>query len=264
MQPHIVFIDSGVGGLPYLRRTRELLPDGRFSYVADPGNFPYGEKKAESLIPVLVSNIDRIQQSLFPDIVVLACNTASVVGLKELRSRFSLPFVGVVPAVKPAAVLSARKRIGILATRETVGNPYTQKLIDTFATGTSVFRFAGIDIVDVIEHRFFTISEADKTAVLTPAARYFIDNDVDAVVLGCTHFLHIKEELQNLLGPNIQIVDSVEGVAKQIVNVAGSLDSTREETEPAPGFYTATAPAADSQLRRFADAFTLPYTGGLP
>ena len=263
MRPHLAFVDSGSGGLPYLARTRELLPDAVYSYVADPRNFPYGEKPPEELIGILVSNTKKIINILDPDVIVVACNTASVVGLKALRETFDLPFVGVVPAVKPAAVLSKNKRFGILATRETVGNPYTQELIDAYALDSEVFRYAGIDIIRFIEERFFDVSDAQKREILGESVRYFRENSVDAVVLGCTHYLHLKNELAELLGGGVMIVDSVEGVARQTVKIAGGLARSGGETDSESALYLAGPAPSSHSLIDFSALFGLEYKGVL-
>jgi glutamate racemase len=116
----IAFLDSGVGGLPYLAHTRRLLPGERYVYVADRENFPYGEKESARIVDAALSLTERLVAREHPRLVVVACNTMSVIALPMLRARFSLPFVGVVPAVKPAASLSRRRRVGVLATRQTV------------------------------------------------------------------------------------------------------------------------------------------------
>ena len=126
-RPVVVF-DSGVGGLPYLQRLREFLPDETFSYVADTANFPYGEKSTAELNDIVHRQMERLIHRIVPKLVVVACNTASVVALSELRAAFGLPFVGVVPAVKPAAETTENKRIGLIATRKTVEDPYTDML----------------------------------------------------------------------------------------------------------------------------------------
>ena len=260
MRPHIAFLDSGAGGLPYLSRTRELLPDAVYSYVGDPAFFPYGQKTPDTLIDIITANTERIIGRLKPDMIVIACNTASVVALETLRRRFDLPFVGVVPAVKPAAGMSKNGRIGILATSETVGNPYTQHLIDAFACGTEVFRFAGVDIVNLVEQRFFSVTEAEKRTVLEDAATYFVSNRVDAVVLGCTHFLHVKTELSELMN-GTAVVDSVEGVARQVLRIAAEVSNTADA--PQASLYLASATDNPHCLDRFADRFLLEYKGAL-
>ena len=134
----VAFLDSGVGGLPYLAHARKHLHSERFVYVADRENFPYGEKSRTAIIAAALSVAGRLLEREHPRLVVVACNTMSVVALADLRARFPVPFVGVVPAVKPAASLSRRKRVGVLATRQTVEGDYLRNLIVQHASGCDV------------------------------------------------------------------------------------------------------------------------------
>ncbi|HUX19839.1 MAG TPA: aspartate/glutamate racemase family protein, partial [Spirochaetia bacterium] len=139
----VVFYDSGIGGLPYLAWVRERRPDAHFIYVGDNEHFPYGEKTHEELRRIAVSVVGRILTRFDPQLVVVACNTASVVALAELRARYPVAFVGVVPAVKPAAERSRGRRIALLATTRTVGDAYSEKLIKEYASDCTVVRIAG-------------------------------------------------------------------------------------------------------------------------
>ena len=134
----IVFIDSGVGGLPYLEKARIYMPGENLVYVADNKNFPYGEKSAGQLKSIILMLIRKIVDKISPKLIVIACNTASVVALSLLREEFGIPFVGVVPAIKPAGEYSENGKIGLLATRKTVEDPYTDTLINEFASSCRV------------------------------------------------------------------------------------------------------------------------------
>ncbi|MBN2510284.1 MAG: glutamate racemase [Spirochaetales bacterium] len=260
MGPHIAFIDSGAGGLPYLARTRDLIPAAVFSYIADPASFPYGEKSPEVLKHIVVENVRVMVRRLRPDMCVVACNTASVVALDALRNEFPIPFVGVVPAVKPAALLSVHHRIGILATAETVGNPYTQHLIDAFANDAQVYRYAGADIIQFVEERFFDATDAQRREVIQDAGSYFLHHKVDTVVLGCTHFLHVKDELSEYM-KGVTIVDSVEGVSRQTRRVAKDIIPAGGAS--VSGLYLAAPTDRAHRLDRFASLFGLEYKGVL-
>ena len=140
----IAFLDSGVGGLPYLEMAREHLPKENFIYLADRKNFPYGTKSAEEVFAAVAVLTDRILAAEKPKVFVLACNTMSVVALTRLRKLYPrLPFVGVVPAVKPAAERTKVKRIGVLATNRTLQDAYLDDLIRRFASSCEVVRVAG-------------------------------------------------------------------------------------------------------------------------
>lgn len=226
-EPRIAFLDSGIGGVPYLLATRALLPDASYSYLADNAHFPYGDRDVDDLRRVATNAAQLLIDECDPHLIVVACNTASVVALDELRARFPIPFVGVVPAIKPAAALVPGGRIGVLATRRTVDDPYLTRLIRRFAPDNEVVLEAAGGLVELIEERFGSFSEDDLRAALdTPVGR-LREAGVESVVLGCTHFIHVRETIQALLGPAVRVVDSVEGVARQTLRVAAEATPSR-------------------------------------
>lgn len=231
----VVFLDSGVGGLPYLAGAREKLPGQIFVYLADNANFPYGEKDVQTLISIVLSVIDRIVEAFNPKAVVIACNTASVITLSSLREKYGIPFIGVVPAVKPAAEYTKNGRIGLLATEATVRSVYTDNLIKEFADGLVIKKFAGVKIVDFVENYFYQTDEKRITSVLKPAVDFFIEEKVDTLILACTHYIFVKEYLQRIMGPEILVIDSVEGVSNQLKRVLGGSKLT--EVKPLPSLF---------------------------
>src|ERR1700675_4098619 len=131
----ILVFDSGLGGLTVFREVKAARPDARFVYVADDAGFPYGNQPEDALIARVIDVIGKAIAQHAPDLVVVACNTASTLALADLRARFSLPFVGTVPAIKPACAQSTSKRIAVLGTLATVSREYTRALIREFAAG---------------------------------------------------------------------------------------------------------------------------------
>ena len=216
----IAFLDSGVGGLPYLAHTRRAIPGRRYVYVADRENFPYGEKKSSRIIETTIAVTERLLAREHPSLVVVACNTMSVVALDALRARFPLPFVGVVPAVKPAATLSRRGRVGVLATRQTVEGDYLKRLIEAHAHGCSVVSLPAAGLVEFVEQQMYRADPGEKAARVRHEVERFRDGDIDALVLGCTHFLHLEEEFRSLLEEEgIALVDSRDGVTRQVARL---------------------------------------------
>ena len=215
----IIFIDSGIGGLPYLEWLKNRLPDESFVYLADNKNFPFGTKTKEALIRIMTESMEMLTREYNPKAAVIACNTASVISLPSLRERFSYPIVGVVPAIKPAALLSMKKRIGLMASNRTIEDSYTENLINDFASDCEVYKLIGTDIIDFIENSLYKSTEAEKSAVLKPAVEFFKKADVDIVVLGCTHFLFLENELGTMLGDEISLIDSRDGVGNQIIRI---------------------------------------------
>jgi glutamate racemase len=236
MKPEpVAFLDSGVGGLPYLAYARRLLPGTRFVYAADRENFPYGEKDSDAIVAASLHVTDRLIRRESPRLVVVACNTISVVALGALRERFAVPFVGVVPAVKPAAALSRRRRVGVLATRQTVEGDYLKGLIESYASGCVVVSLQAAGLVEFVERDLATATTAERIERVRREVVRFRDARIDTLVLGCTHFLHLEEEFRVLLdAEEIALVDSREGVARQVCRIAGAAASQGE----APGFDT--------------------------
>lgn len=267
----IVVFDSGVGGLPYLQRLEEMLPNERFSYIADTAHFPYGEKSTEELTDIIHSQMARVIERIDPKLVVVACNTASVVALAELRAAFGIPFVGVVPAIKPAAEHTANGLIGLLATRKTVDDPYTRSLEQQFASEKSVCRFAGVEIVELVERHFFSFPKERKREILKPAVEYFRECGIDQLILACTHFLFLEDDLSSMLGPEVSLVDSRDGVARQtrrilqnegLMSEGGTRTARTGETEATEGFYV-TGSAESEIYVRFAEMYGLVWRAEL-
>jgi len=275
----IAVFDSGVGGLPYLAWMKQHLPGESFVYLADRENFPYGEKDEDRLRSIVLDTVGRFIDARDPEVMVIACNTASVVALADLRDRFQVPFVGVVPAVKPAAALSETGAIGILATRRTVEDPYTDGLVDSFARNCRVYRYAGVEIVDLVENRLFTAAEEEKRRVLQPAVDYFRERRVDTVVVACTHFIFVQQELEEMLGPGVRVIDSREGVGRQVIHIlreAGLIKDSKASDSSAGTHPSDTAGMKsnkdyffisecrnEKRYRRFAETYGLNWGGVL-
>lgn len=229
----IAFLDSGIGGLPYLASTRSLLPDERYLYAVDRENFPYGEKAAGEVVTAITNLTERVIKRENTRLVVVACNTASVVALGALRERFPLPFVGVVPAVKPAAALSRRRRVGVLATRRTVEGEYLRSMIREHAAGCAVVSLPAAGLVQFVEDDMHRCTTREKTARVRSEVERFRDAGIDALVLGCTHFLHLEPEFRSLLDEEgIALVDSRDGVARQVRRLLDGLTPARGAGTP--------------------------------
>lgn len=245
----ILVLDSGIGGLPYVSAVRSLMPAARFSYVADHAGFPYGERDPADLRYRLLQLTERLIEREHPALVLLACNTASVVALDALRERFALPFVGVVPAVKPAASHSRTRRIGVLATARTVEERYLHDLVQQFAGECAVVTQAAGEIVRLVEQSHGELSPQAVRRCVGKAVGCLVEAGVDTVVLGCTHFIYLLEELQQLFGPGVTVIDSREGVARQVQRVAGTHCSAGRGglAEGADRFYTTGSSSAALQ-----------------
>lgn len=220
MSVNFAFLDSGTGGLPYLKYLKAERPDSACVYVGDTKNFPYGEKTAGQIIEKSCGCAEKIIKKWNPDAVVVACNTISVSALDELRRRFpGTPFVGTVPAIKPAAKLTETGKIGLLATNATVNHPYTKKLISDFAAGCEVFSLGAPELISFIEHRYYFASHEERVAAAKDSCEFFRKNGCDVIVLACTHFLNMADEIKEAAGDGIKVVDSRDGVTRHAFEV---------------------------------------------
>jgi glutamate racemase len=258
----VLFLDSGVGGLPYCRSFRELAPAEKVVYLADRANFPYGPRSQAELSALLIALMRAARSLLDPKLVVVACNTASVSALDALRDAFpDLPFVGTVPAVKPAVLQSRKRRIGVIATERTIADPYIFSLARRYGADCRLVGIAAPDLVDFIEHRYLDAEAAERQAAVEPYVRSFREQEVDAIVLGCTHFLFLTAEFARIAAPDLVVYDSVDGVAHRTLAILSERDllRTRPDTaEPDPGrFLVSGAGGADSTLLAFARLFDL-------
>ena len=213
----VLFIDSGIGGIPYCRDFIKHNPQEKICYLADRENFPYGQRGKEELISILISLTEKLIKTTNPKIIVLACNTASISALDSLRQKFSqIPFVGTVPAVKPAAKACNSGKIGILGTTRTIEDPYIQRLAFSEGLETEIFAVAAPDLVEFVEQRFEKTDEKEKAEIIKKYIEIFHAKGVDTLVLGCTHFLYLLEEFRREAAPSIKIFDSQDGVTKRI------------------------------------------------
>ena len=215
-----VFIDSGVGGIPYMMKLLEKKPDASCLYVADTANFPYGEKTHEEVVKCVSQLVKKIKSQFEPKVIVLACNTMSVNALEALRSEFSdVKFVGTVPAIKLAASVSKNRRIGLLATHATCENPYNIELKNKFASDCTIVNRADPQLISFIEHNAFTASRKECLAAVKPAVDFFRQENCDVIILGCTHFLNFTDVFEEVCGEDMKVVDSVDGVVRHAIEV---------------------------------------------
>ena len=263
------FLDSGTGGIPYMLALKQKQPDARCVYLGDTAHFPYGEKSVEEITECASKAISLIVSRWNPKTLIIACNTISVTALDRLRSIFpTLPIVGTVPAIKLAAKVTKNRRIGFLATNASVNSPYSQKLIDDFASDCTVFRRGDPELVRFVEKDFFTATEEQKAAAVKPAADYFLSNGCDTVILGCTHFTHIARDIQKACGTSVKVIDSREGVSNQAIKVE-SAEKTHPHSEPplkTPyqnlSFYATAATAAEEQeYKTLCQKLNIPWGG---
>lgn len=213
--PRVLVFDSGVGGLSILREIQERLPACEFIYASDNAAFPYGTKPEEELVERVDQVLRRLLETYTADIVVVACNTASTLALPHIRRNFSQPIVGVVPAIKPAAVRSRSKLMGLLATPATITRPYTLALIKEYASDCRVISVGSSELVLMAEQKLRGI-EVDRVKLNSILSPFQQDEQLDTLVLACTHFPLLNAELLESLRAGIALVDSGEAIARRV------------------------------------------------
>ncbi len=259
----LLFYDSGAGGLPYLAATRSRLPAERYIYLADRKHFPFGEKSAETLRAAVLDTIAEAVRRFDPKLIVVACNTASVVALEALRRRFTTPFVGVVPAVKPAALALQQGKFAVVATQQTAGGPYLDKLIQSFAEGSEVLKVPVASLVDFAEYRYFSTTEEEKIAVLRKELAGLVADQVQAVVLGCTHFVLLEKQFRAVLPDSLDVIDSREGVINRVLSLLSGADKHTAGADNEGELYLHGGAEDRDRYKLFAAHFGLCFSGSL-
>ncbi|WP_027583633.1 glutamate racemase [Bradyrhizobium sp. Ai1a-2] len=226
----ILVFDSGLGGLTVLREIVRARPDARYVYVADDAFFPYGHHGEEEIIARVVPLVGELIGSHTPDLVVIACNTASTLVMSHLRDAYSLPFVGTVPAIKPACAGSKTKRVSVLGTRGTVKREYTRKLIQDFGQGCEVTLVGSGELASLAEAalRGGEVSDSDIAAELEPC---FLDGPArtDTVVLACTHYPLLLDRLVKLAPWPVDWIDPAPAIARRVSDLLGPPGDGRDE-----------------------------------
>lgn len=257
-KPAAVFLDSGIGGLPYLAWVKKQRPNLAVSYLADTANFPYGELSSSQIIQIAAEAARLIQTHLAPRLIAVVCNTASVTALEEIRRVVSCPVVGTVPAIKPAAQGTGMKPIGILATQSTVNSPYLNSLIAAYAPHREIVRAAAGDIVRYVEEDWPDDGGIGAWEVMLRALTLLKRAEVETLVIGCTHFLHVEEIIREIMG-GVRLIDSREGVGRRILSLLDESFSPAGEDH----FYVTRVGAGIERYRHFAEFYGLKWMGEL-
>jgi glutamate racemase len=225
----ILVFDSGLGGLSIVAELTSASLDVDIYYLADTAYFPYGEKSDATLIDRVPDIIETVVAQTRANLVIIACNTASTLALEQVRLRVKIPVIGVVPAIKPAAKLTKTGVIGLLATPNTVGRPYTDKLIADFAGGVTVLRHGAMGLAGAVE-AMLSGRDLDHNILAASITGLFAQprgDEIDVVVLACTHYPHVKEQLASLAPIPVAWIDSGAAIARRVIAV---LDLTKTVT----------------------------------
>jgi glutamate racemase len=253
--PTILVFDSGLGGLTVFREVAKARPDARFVYAADDAFFPYGKHGEAELVARVLAVMGELIAAHRPDLVVIACNTASTLVLSQLRARFSVPFVGTVPAIKPACAASVSRMVSVLGTEATVKREYTRALIRDFADGCNITLVGSPRLAELAEAALKgePVADADIAAEIAPC---FVEADgrrTDTVVLACTHFPLLLDRLTHLAPWPVNFIDPAPAIARRVRGLLGPPAAAAAAT-PARIVFTSgrlPEPALRAALARF-------------
>jgi len=242
----ILFFDSGVGGLSVLEPTRALLPNAPIVYAADSAGFPYGKRSEAEIASRVPALLGRLVERFHPRLAVIACNTASTIALDHARAALDLPIVGTVPAIKPAAEMSNTRVIGVLGTEATVRQPYVDDLAARFAADCTLIRHGSPELVELAEAKLAgeEVTVDAVRAAVQPMFDAANGDRLDTVVLACTHFPLLQDELMEAFR-GVAYVHGGPGIARRIAYL------TKDQPWPSgatPGIAVFTAPAPKSLL----------------
>lgn len=266
--PKILFFDSGLGGLSVFKETFALNSQAAYYYLFDHECFPYGKKSESFLNKRVMTLLHGLNELVKPDVIVIACNTASTTVLVKLREVFSIPIVGVVPAIKPAATMSQSHYIALLATPGTINRAYTDFLINEFAYDCKVLKIGSQDLVALAEDSLLNASMehsplygsgwrfCDKyklEVILQPLLALPVDQRPDTVVLGCTHFPLLREQIQSLLGEHITLVDSGFAIARRVQSLLQAKQSIMANTVELEVEFLESSPVSSSEYSEVVD-----------
>jgi glutamate racemase len=229
--PNILVFDSGLGGLTVFREIAKARPDAQFVYAADDAVFPYGKIEESTLIARVLEVMGGLIEAHQPDLVVVACNTASTIVLPALRQHFDLPFVGTVPAIKPACAASKSKRVTVLGTEATVKREYTRALIRQYGAGCDVDLVGSARLAAFAEAEIAGVPVADAD-IATELAPCFVGADgrrTDTIVLACTHYPLLMARFEKLAPWPVRFLDPAPAIARRVVNLLGPATGSPDE-----------------------------------
>ena len=242
----IGIFDSGVGGTSIWKEIHQLLPQEKTIYLSDSKNAPYGIKTQEEIISLSIKNTEKLLE-MNCKLIVVACNTATTNAIKVLRNTYDVPFIGIEPAIKPAALKSANKAIGILATRGTLSSQLFAQTSELYTKDINVIEVEGNGLVELIESGK---KDAEETRIfLQNLLQPMLKAGIDYLVLGCSHYPYLVPLLKQLLPESVQIIDSGEAVARQTKSVLeknGLLNSS--ESRSIPEFYSNIEPTVLAEI----------------
>ncbi len=254
----ILIFDSGIGGLTILREVRVALPGRRIVYLGDDAGFPYGEWQEEALVPRIVSLFEQSLEAYTPELAIVACNTASTMILPALRDRFDIPFVGTVPAIKPATTYSASGLVSVLATPGTIQRRMVQELISDHANMVKVKLVGSTGLARLAEEHMQGL-QIDQQKLASEIAPCFVEEGgqrTDIVVLGCTHYPFLVHEMRKRAPWPVDWIEPAEAIARRALDLIGPKPPV-DPREALSDIALMTAGSPSPQLARLLGGFGL-------
>ncbi len=241
----IGIFDSGLGGLSVWREIAAMMPAENVIYIADSAYVPYGVRPPEEIRERSIA-VARFLIERGVKLVVVACNTASAIAIDDLRAEFpDITFVGLEPAVKPAVGMSMTGRVGVLATPRTVSGHRLRVLIEHWSDGVQVHSIAGNGMVELVEAGILEGQAVDE--VLRPVLDPLLADNVDVLVLGCTHYPFLRDAIQAYVGPDVRIIDSGNAIARRTLNLLQDERLLHDRGQPGTITFTSTGDADDAR-----------------
>lgn len=225
----IGIMDSGVGGLSVFREIHKRLPDERYIYYSDNANCPYGEKSQE-FIQDRCRAITSYMLEQGAEAMVIACNTATAAAISVLRQEYDIPFIGMEPAVKPAAMSTRTGVVGVLATSGTLRAKKYQDTKGRYVANATVVEHVGRGFVELVESN--DVSSEHAREVVEESLRPLLDAHADVIVLGCTHYPFLKELISDIAGPGVTVIDPAPAVARHLVEVLEAEGISKTDSNP--------------------------------
>jgi glutamate racemase len=250
----IGLFDSGVGGTSIWKEVYELLPNESTIYLADSKNAPYGQKSQEEIIELSIKNTEILLNKNCK-IIIVACNTATTNAIKVLRANYDIPFIGIEPAIKPAALHTKTQKIGILATQGTLNSALFHQTVALYSD-VKVVEQIGYELVQLIESG--AMHSEKMTQLLKDYILPMVAEDIDCLVLGCTHYPYLIPQIKKIIPNDIKIIDSGEAVAKQTKHILEVNNLYNTSDEVFHSFYINNPPEVMQQL--IGSEFNVVYT----
>ena len=228
MKNPIGLFDSGIGGISILEKLKQLLPNENFIYLADNRNCPYGSKSKKEIISLSKKNCEKLIE-LNCKIIIIACNTSTTNSIKKLREIIAIPIIGIEPGLKPAIHYTKTKNIGILATEKTLGSKlFFETLNQNRIDDIHIHEQIGYELVNLIEEDSHSKQNLQK--ILEKYLVPMINKKIDCLLLGCTHYNHIKDIIEEIIPVDIKIVDTIAPVNKRVLNILKSNNILNKST----------------------------------